>query len=445
MSDDGPTSPPSGRGFFDGFEAYLTPTDEGYSKVLREGLVVLDANVLLNLYRYTVAARDALLSVIEGLGSQLWLPHQVVHEFWRNRESVLRDPRDTKKTAAELTEHQLKAEQAFRTWANRVSLPLERATELLKGLATGFEATLEGIDEYAAVESAAWARNSNTDPVLARLREALKTSVGSPLPPDEYEKAVIEGLRRVEERIPPGYKDRKKADDDAAGDYLVWEQTIREATRRNVDVLFVTSDAKEDWWREENGERRGPRPELARELRERAKVGLLMIRPTRLLELAPQILEVSVSDETVEDADRVDRYLATAGESLDGGGWSRESIEKLLTQLESQAHVQAAVIREAIRDGGFVSRERVYELGRYPEDRSLRGFTRPVNRITELLKKIGYLPVGAVDLVWSVYNEDSPNFGWAAGFRIHPDVMDMLELDAGAEDETSVSGGDAID
>ncbi len=92
------------KGLYDGFEGYRTPTTEDYRRVFSEGMVVTDANVLLNLYRYTDHARDDLLSVLERLGDQLWVPNQVLVEFWRNREVVLRDPRDTEKTVQEMSE-----------------------------------------------------------------------------------------------------------------------------------------------------------------------------------------------------------------------------------------------------------------------------------------------------------------------------------------------------
>jgi hypothetical protein len=87
------------RDLFDGFEGYITPTPEDYRRVLTTGIVVVDANVVLNLYRYTAEARHDLLTVLERLATTLWVPHQVDSEFWRNRESVLRDPRDTNKTS----------------------------------------------------------------------------------------------------------------------------------------------------------------------------------------------------------------------------------------------------------------------------------------------------------------------------------------------------------
>lgn len=89
-----PTSEAAGRpephGLFDGFEGYRTPSEDDYRRVLTEGLVVPDTNVLLNLYRYNAQTQTDLFAVLERLGDRLWIPHQVLVEFWRNRESALR-------------------------------------------------------------------------------------------------------------------------------------------------------------------------------------------------------------------------------------------------------------------------------------------------------------------------------------------------------------------
>ncbi|NEB93188.1 DUF4935 domain-containing protein [Streptomyces bauhiniae] len=51
------------------------------------GLVVLDTNVLLNLYRSNESTRRDTLAALARLRERLWIPHQVLAEFWRNRES----------------------------------------------------------------------------------------------------------------------------------------------------------------------------------------------------------------------------------------------------------------------------------------------------------------------------------------------------------------------
>lgn len=414
------------RGIYDGFEGYKTPTREDYRSAFGTGIVVPDANVLLNLYRYTDGARDDLLSVLERLGSQLWVPRQVIAEFWGNRGTVLRDPRDTERIVSEMTGNREKALVALRSWANRVSLPSERVAQLEDELARGFDTVIEEVELFSDRSSIESARDTDKDTVLSRLEELLDGGVGPRFEQDAYIRAVEEGNRRVAEREPPGYMDKNKDETAAAGDYLVWEQILIEAEGRRCDVVFITADVKEDWWRREGGELRGPRLELVEELRARADSRLFMLRPTQLLELAREVLEVTVHDESVQDADRVDRLLSDRKDALADGGWNGAAIEALLGQLREEGAVQAAIIEEAARNGGFVARERVYEIADYGQDRQLKGFTRPVNRIAGILREGGRIDENAVDLLVATYDPLSDNPSVAAGFEIDPNVLPLV-------------------
>lgn len=55
----------------------------------KEGLVVLDTNVLLNLYRYPEKGRAELLKVLHEFQQQLWLPNRVAFEYHQRRSSVI--------------------------------------------------------------------------------------------------------------------------------------------------------------------------------------------------------------------------------------------------------------------------------------------------------------------------------------------------------------------
>lgn len=414
-------------GLFDGFEGYRTPSTADYQRVFANGIVAVDANVLLNLYRYAEQARNDLLSVMEQLGDRLWIPHQVLVEFWRNRESVLRDPRDTDKTAREMTEARDRAVATFRAWANRVSLPASRAADLAGALTLGFDAVLEGVDRYSDAAAAEYARDTEMDSVLQRLEVILNGRVGPPLNEHDHGSAIEEALRRIEHREPPGYMDKKKEDHGAAGDYLVWEQLLREAEKRCCDVIFVTGDVKEDWWRREAGEQRGPRLELVAEMRRRANNRLLMLRPPVLLSLARELLSVSVQDESVENVDRVDRLLSHDELGPPDGGWTVESVDALLEQLADEAPVQEAVLRHAAANGGRVERDEVYKIGQYAADRSLRGFTRPINRIAQCFREEGRIHELAADVLDASYSSLSENPSAATGFVINSRVLPMFE------------------
>lgn len=330
-------------GLYDDFEAYRTPTDPDYYKLFTSGLIIPDTNVFLNLYRYNEQTRNDLLTVLGRLGDHLWVPHQVMDEFWRNRENVLKDPQDTDTCISQLTRHREQATGTFRAWANRVSLPQERSTTLRQVIEKAFDEVIDEVTELAGEHSWDDARDTNTDPVLGALESLLNGHVGRPLDQAEHDKAAREARSRAEHKRPPGYKDHNKTDGTAAGDYLIWVQVLREAEATQRDVLLITGDVKEDWWRREHGQARGPRPELVRELKEHANVKLYMLRPESLLLRARQALKIDVRDESLQDAERVDRSLTDADRV-------RESWKVILDAVQERRPVAAEFLRSATVD-----------------------------------------------------------------------------------------------
>jgi hypothetical protein len=58
-------------GLFDGFEGYRVVADTDVDDALTSALVAVDANVLLNLYRYNAQTTGDLLAIFEKLGARL--------------------------------------------------------------------------------------------------------------------------------------------------------------------------------------------------------------------------------------------------------------------------------------------------------------------------------------------------------------------------------------
>lgn len=365
---DGPSS--DNGGLYDGYDAYRTPTDDDYRRVLSSGLIAPDANVFLNLYRFNDRTRSDLFAVLQGLGDQLWVPRQVIEEFWRNRESVLKDPRDTGKTIATLNEKRKDVVGVIRTWGNRVGLTSGRINRLADGLSRAYDTVCAEVGELAYSDAKRFAGDTNKDPVLTSLEQVVHSRVGPPLDELEYEKALQEAKRRAEKQLPPGYKDSaKRVPAAASGDYLVWVQILKEAKKRRQDVLLITGDVKEDWWRREQGELRGPRPELVEEMRSVAGVRLFMMRPETLLIHASRLLQFEVQKESARD---IERAAQTGYPTRSQGGLvlTRKPGERLVIDDEIVIEV-AGVVRNNVRirimasEGHSVFRE---EIGRRDGD-----------------------------------------------------------------------------
>ena len=71
------------------FEWYFNHLNVDFEKVWSTGFLTLDANVLLNLYRYHTDTANDLISAIESFGSRVWISHQAVTEFINNRKKVI--------------------------------------------------------------------------------------------------------------------------------------------------------------------------------------------------------------------------------------------------------------------------------------------------------------------------------------------------------------------
>ena len=69
----------------------LLPKDpESYFKELgKDAIIVLDTNVLLNLYSYEEAVSGEILDFLRGFKGRLWIPYQVALEYTRNINSRL--------------------------------------------------------------------------------------------------------------------------------------------------------------------------------------------------------------------------------------------------------------------------------------------------------------------------------------------------------------------
>lgn len=114
---------------------------------------------------------------------------------------------------------------------------------------------------------------------------------------------------------------------------------------------------------------------------------------------------------------------------VESTGWTLDTYHEAIAALLGSHVVQAKVITEAIRNGGAIDRAQVYELGGYKSDRSLKGFTRPVNRLMVQLIESGKLPEDAEDLLAPVYDPAVKGFQRAKGFRVPLEVVKLL-LDA---------------
>ncbi|MEV1075881.1 PIN domain-containing protein [Micromonospora parva] len=296
--------------FSTNFSGHLVPDSAMIAHAMKNGLIVLDTNVLLGAYRFASKAREELLSALERVRDRLWIPHQVAYEFHKNRFGVIADHDAAYKTLLEMLRERRKAieselEAKIRELSNRVALTEKERDRLLSMARQGYsplEKAIEGLHKsHGLVEL------TGRDPVLERLEKIFEGRVGEPYDSEQLSTARSEAERRVSEGAPPGYKDAGKSD--STGDYLVWAQTLDEVKQRKPESLvFVTADTKDDWYLRVKGKTIIGRPELADECRELTGARLITMPTLSFLRNAHEHLNADVSAETLQQAAKVSAH-----------------------------------------------------------------------------------------------------------------------------------------
>jgi len=65
------------------FPGHFFQVDENH-EIWNECIFVFDANILLNLYRYSDETRELLISTLSGLKERIWIPNKVAFEYLNN-------------------------------------------------------------------------------------------------------------------------------------------------------------------------------------------------------------------------------------------------------------------------------------------------------------------------------------------------------------------------
>jgi len=288
------------------FPGYFTPSQEEFNGIWGECLFGFDASVLLGLYRSSADTQDVFFRILELVADRIFLPNQAAAEYLRNRLGVISIRSDSYKR---IREESNKFANAIGLLVQEQSPP--RGAEIA-AIAKKAADQIGTIIESAAKDEPDRLRS---DDLLTRLEALFETKTGEGYPDSMLKEIFEEGARRYEQRIPPGYKDDKKAEPDKYGDLLIWFQLIDKAKVEQKPIIFVTRDAKEDWWLQHREESFGPRPELRQEMAVKAGVQFYMYTAPRFFEFANLFFNVtSATEKAQSEFEKIEKQDKEAAE-----------------------------------------------------------------------------------------------------------------------------------
>lgn len=313
------------------FPSYYRLTDDEFTELWKNCTFFIDANVLLNFYRYPNQARSDLFRVFKLIDSRLVLPHQAALEYQANRLQVIaqqlgrfKEVRDVlNKTQSTLHEGlaglQLKKRHS--------SIDPDGLLEQIRDVFNNFTKELDLLEKKQPDVF-------SEDKIREQIDNLFDRNIGKgPSTQAELDKLYDEAKKRYELGIPPGFRDIKKGKSGQPetshhvfnglaykreyGDYLVWNEIIQESKERNLEyVIFITDDDKDDWWwiEKSKGDKTiGPRPELIEEIMQKTNVkSFYMYNSERFLEYSKKYLGVRIKNESIKQVREISEAQKTS-------------------------------------------------------------------------------------------------------------------------------------
>lgn len=286
------------------FAWYLDAEDPNPRSFWDAAVMSVDANVLLDLYRYHADTRDRILEAISYFGERVWLSDQAATEFFRHRKGVIVSSNTTFGDAGATIDKLAKAlDEARDKLRGQRLVPRSLADRLDEAVS----ATINQARNEIGAARAAHPNYLREDPLLERLLTIFHGRVGAAYDAARLAATIKTAEVRFRAKVPPGYMDEKtKEGDQRYGDYVLWSQLMDQAKAASTPMIFVTSEKKEDWWEQKGHQTLGPRLELLEEFSRETGQRIHVYRTERFLELHAERAGSQLNERVVEEIREVD-------------------------------------------------------------------------------------------------------------------------------------------
>ena len=313
---------------------------ERQQKLWVDCIFALDTNVLLDLYRFSDSAREALFKVMESLGERLWIPYQVAAEYFENRLGVI----EAQSEAYAKSINGLKvAKDKFNSGSRHPFV----SDEVFDKFISAYDLM---IDELEQKQKTYLAYVTN-DTIRSKIGTLLSGRVGEPYSEEKLQDIALEGEKRYLDNIPPGFQDGGKMPEATTtklqlkkfGDLILWKQVIDKAVLANKSVILVTGEKKDDWWLKSDKGLVSALPSLTKEFMSAVKQDFYLYATDRFLVKANEYLAQNTSEVVVEEVRAINKADAELKEDLDSAlldqalnvNWPRSVVDSNVKRASS--------------------------------------------------------------------------------------------------------------
>lgn len=271
-----------------------------FRNLSEDTLIVIDTNVLLHIFRFSIESRKKLFNSLENVSDNLWVPYIAALEFHFNKQSVIRGIKIQKKNFGNKLESNVpKLTKVFNEEMDSFG-SLIRSTdenEVRKNIKENFSKELNKfVNSFIQEEvEKGFSLIGDVEDTSNQLAELMFAKIGAAPSQEDINSIELEGKERYKISFPPGYMDEAEKGEEVRkygeieyhtkfGDLLIWKDIIGKAKKGDYsNVVFVSDDLKEDWIYQTKGEKVGPRAELKKELYDEANADLYTMGSARFI------------------------------------------------------------------------------------------------------------------------------------------------------------------
>lgn len=277
------------RTFFPGFYSLR---DEQIEELWNSAVLVLDTNVLLDLYRVSPETQSDLLSLLCHFGEQgrLWIPYQVAFEYHDDLYGVVFDQMKKYDDTLKILNDFLGSISQKRNHPFLDDSLIRRVKNLMRD-----------IEKYFNSQKQKLKHSSEDSSLKGKIADFFDGKIGTPFSEQDLNNIYADGKQRYAKKIPPGYEDQKKGEPGMYKDLILWKEILKYSKENDVSIIFVSSDTKEDWYLIKKGKTICPHPQLIKEFQDETGQKIILYSLERFMGLAKEKNVVTIQDDSIEE------------------------------------------------------------------------------------------------------------------------------------------------
>lgn len=278
------------------FFHYNTLTEDQLNRIWKECIFTFHSSALLSLYGLSAEKRAIFINILKELDKRTWLPYQTAAHFYQSRPHVIASQIKVLQDVQLLSESgisKLKEDLGQLISASDDSLQLD-------GILDHLDKSLSDITASLQHRRSQGEKLLSSAEILDKVNDLFAGKVGPNYSQRELNDKYKEIADRYERQIPPGHlaleskppPHEMDENPEAYGDAILWFQLIDYIRQQGRPLILVTNQISSDWWLSVHDRIIAPRPELIREVYQKAGVSFHMYQTEAFVHEAQQRLGI---------------------------------------------------------------------------------------------------------------------------------------------------------